>query len=210
VITRTSRLVLVIVIGMLLGGCRSEGAPVDNFSAAGGGAAGAPASGTGVAGSASGGAYAIPSRVSDINASYMTGVLAAIEHVRGDVRRDVYATQGFSTQSRDRLGDIYDGRLLDDEITIFSESSAQSHPDAKADPGDEVQRVERVVAATRSCVVVQTTDNTNAEFVTTTTIPGPPHVIALVAAPGNNGDNPTPWKIEMDVHVGDQGSDYRC
>jgi hypothetical protein len=55
--------------------------------------------------------------------AYFNDVLAKLNKVRGDVRRDVYATQSLSELSRQRLRDVYTDHQLPVAMKIWSDAS---------------------------------------------------------------------------------------
>jgi hypothetical protein len=126
--------------------------------------------------------------------AYVSAVLKELEHVRGDIRRDVFATHSMSQATYDRIDDIYDQRQGDIAKKIWSEASMKDHPDAQAIPGDEKLENIDVLDSKNGCVVLAAV-NDNSAVVRNPPTPRPKFVFEIRVLGLNNRDNPTPWKL---------------
>lgn len=144
-----------------------------------------------------------------ITPQYLDGVLVVIEHVRGDVRREVYSTQSFPLDARQKLADIYADPDLPDQLQIWSDSSMKSHPEARANPGDEVLTVNSIDQVTNDCIIFHATDD-NSAVVRNPLPPTPGWAYALLKVNGNNGPNTTHWKIGQDLPPSADDGKYSC
>jgi len=139
--------------------------------------------------------YAIPDV---IDAAYVNRVLAALEHVAGDVVRRIHATGQFTPDDLIPLRAIYNDPEFEIQTQLFAtlvgEASTQHSP-----PGDNLVSVRRLIAANPRCIYAQI------EIDATPTVLDPPpprttFVELQSTQPGADPSalNPTPWSVSVD------------
>lgn len=130
-----------------------------------------------------------------IDAEYVEGVLAALDHVQGEVVRRLVATGKLTATDRADLRAVF----ADPEYAIQVEGFAQLLADvdrAKRPPGDNVSSVVSVVSASRRCIYAETLVDVSATVVD----PPPPYRLFVALRPKARGAdpearNPTGWAI---------------
>jgi hypothetical protein len=127
--------------------------------------------------------------------AYVEAVVKHLEAVRGDVRREVYATQSMSQATYDRLADIYNGEQLDISQKIWSKASMEEHPDAIVHPGD-ARYLNFEILDTRPGCVVYIAESDNSTIMKSPTLPFPKFVFEIRTFEGDHRSNETPWKYE--------------
>jgi hypothetical protein len=142
--------------------------------------------------------------------AYVTAVLTELERVRGDIRRDVYATHSVSSATLQRLSDIYGPEQRIVAERIWTAASIKDHPDQKPVPPDSVIRVDEILDSSPECLVVKATDDSSGLFLTPktelTTV-----VFFLKQYDGDNRSNPTPWKYEVENKFRPERiAEYKC
>lgn len=132
------------------------------------------------------------------DATYINAVLVELERVRGDVRREVWATQSMSQATYDRIDDIYDQRQGDIAKRIWSTASMTEDPLRRTLPGDDVATVKQIFDTRRGCAVFSI-ESDNSAASDPPTRPNPVFVLEIRYYEGDNRSNPTPWKYDYEA-----------
>lgn len=131
--------------------------------------------------------------------AYVTAVVNQLFRIRGDIRRDVYATQSYSKASEDRIVDIYTDDQAVNARRVWSAASTKPHPESDPVPGNEKLLNVAIIDSKPGCLVL-TADNDNSAVLKTPTTPMPKFVVELHLRPTDNRTNPTPWKIAAETN----------
>jgi hypothetical protein len=132
-----------------------------------------------------------------IDDAYVNRVLAALEHVAGDVVRKVVATREFAMEDLIPVRAIYNDPEFEIQSKGFAGLVTFEETSVKKPPGDNVVVVEEVLAVREGCIHARVRRDASQ-----TLVEPPAPVTEFVELrpkqPGAdpNGLNPTPWAIE--------------
>lgn len=136
--------------------------------------------------------FAVPSTV---DAPYVERVLAELDRVQGDVVRSIVASRAYEPDAEVSVRAVFN----DPEFAVQSEVFRRLVADvdrARNPPGDNRSTVIAILAATPSCISVETEVDVSG----TALEPPPPYRVFVVLRPTQPGADPqdrnrTPWSI---------------
>lgn len=136
-----------------------------------------------------------------IDGPYLTAVLAALDQVDGDATRMIVAAKNLTPAAADYLNAIYSDEALKQEADGWFESLADDPQlgGVRSNPGDRRTVVERVIAASPTCVWLAVQRDYSARNVEA--VPTRIEYLALQPIDATNDPrklNPTPWMITID------------
>jgi hypothetical protein len=142
--------------------------------------------------------------------AYVEAVLKELFRIRGDIRRDVFATQSYSTITEQRIEDIYDERQAVGARRIWTNASTKTHPEALPVPGNEVARNIEILDSQLGCVVFAA-DNDNSAVLQTPNPTNPRLIMEIRSFPTDNRTNPTAWKWTYEAEFNaNKKANYTC
>jgi hypothetical protein len=130
--------------------------------------------------------------------AYVMAVQKSLDHVIGDVRRDVYGTQSMSQMTYDRLDDVYDEHQGEIAKKIWSKASMEPLDDVVMPPGDGKMSNFEILDSRPGCVVFAA-DTDNSSILKEPTRPMPRFVLEIRTYPGDHRSNLTPWKYDFEA-----------
>ncbi len=141
-----------------------------------------------------------------IDEAYLNAVLAALDEVDGQATRVIKATKRFPPEAADLLNAIYSDEEFDKQANAWLQTLAEDRDlvGLLADPGSRKTKVERVIAASPSCVWIEV--RRDYSQVATHATPGPLEYVALQPLDRSNDPqrhNPTAWMITIDGYRSD-------
>lgn len=136
-----------------------------------------------------------------IDEPYLNAVLAALDEVDGDATRAIYEAKRLTPEAADLLNAIYSDEALQLEADGWFASLADDLElkGIRPNPGDRRTVVDRVIAASPSCVWLEVRRDYSARNVERS--PSRPEYVALQPIDRSNDPrrvNPTPWMITVD------------
>ncbi len=163
----------------------------------GGRGAGAPAGGTVGRATTTTGLYDVPEVIDE---TYVNRVLAGLEAVEADAFRINMRTNSFPPESEDRMRAIYESDYwFEGAANAAIDQIREGFVPARADPGDVVLTVTRLVRTTPECILAVVTQDNSAVVV-----PGEERLVeywvGLVPtdlAKDPFGYNPTGWAYQL-------------
>lgn len=141
-----------------------------------------------------------------IDEAYLNGVLAALDDVYGEAVRIIVETKRFPPEAADRLNAVYGDEEFEHEANTWVQSLARDPElrNFRPEPGNRKTKVERIIAASPSCVwMAVRRDRSASNF-----DPGPDRIeyVALRPLDRSNdpkGVNPTRWMITTEGYRAD-------
>jgi hypothetical protein len=136
-----------------------------------------------------------------ITVAYVNAVFAVLNHINGDVSRNLITDDRVTVQDKTYLRAIYDNPLYGQEVVIAQQSLGENLQNVRHPPGDVITRVRRLLSASHSCVFVETQSNFSSVLID----PGPPAASEYFElAPKQPGIdpqhlNPTPWALRFNA-----------
>ena len=97
-----------------------------------------------------------------ITIPYVDAVFKVLEHLDGDVSRNLLATGRVTTTAKNYLRAIYNDPLYQQELTIAQQSITAETANVRKPPGDVVVSVLKIISKSPSCIFVSTTADYNA------------------------------------------------
>ena len=132
-----------------------------------------------------------------ITPAYVNAVFKVLNHINGDAVRAVVASHQISPLVERQLQAIYAGPLFAVEVKVFQQGLSSGLMNVKANPGDRVTVVRRLISTSPNCIFVETSSDLSAVEVK----PGPPAAseywqLTLKDSTEDPRDiNPTPWML---------------
>ena len=132
-----------------------------------------------------------------ITVPYVNAVFKVLEHLDGDVLRDLVASDRVTATSISYLRAIYNDPLYQQEVTIAHQTVSSLTANVRNPPGDIVLRVVKLWSTSSSCIFASTTSDYSAVLIKSGPSPASSY-FGLDLKPRSANDrrlNPTPWAI---------------
>jgi hypothetical protein len=147
--------------------------------------------------------YAIPAQIDE---AYVNKVMAALEHVQGDVVRKIFTARAFAQEDLVPLRAVFH----DPELSAQAQGFARlpSSADRARNPvGDNITTVVRLITVRADCIYVEVLRDYS-QTVIDAPAPSPAFVTLRPSQPGTDPRdlNPTPWSIDAER----QEDENRC
>jgi hypothetical protein len=135
-----------------------------------------------------------------ITVAYVDAVFAKLNHVYGEVGRQVAAARKLTVPAIEDLSSIYTIRLGSEEQLVFDDAVASGLPNLRRVPGDPITKVQKLIYASRSCIYAKVRTDSDPSLVHPVK-PSADEYIGLrrVAVGNGQGRNPTPWIFYFDI-----------
>jgi hypothetical protein len=136
-----------------------------------------------------------------ITAAYVNAVFAVLNHIYGNATRSLRASHAVTPQVKQDLRAIFNDPLYAQQIQAAKVSLNGAINNVRPDAGDGTTVVTEMIAATPSCVFVETKTNLSAVLVhPTPTAASEYYKLALKDSSTDPQDlNPTPWALAFNV-----------
>ncbi len=132
-----------------------------------------------------------------ITIPYVDAVFKVLEHIDGNVLRQLLQSRGITARITAELAAIYNQPLYSKEVAIAEQTLAGNMSNIIHPPGDVVMTVVRLISASPTCIFVATKANYDAVLKNPGKSPGSTY-FALEMKQDYSGDrslNSTPWSI---------------
>ena len=136
-----------------------------------------------------------------ITPAYVDAVFKVLEHVDGNASRELISAKAVTPEVLANIRAIYNDPLYSQEVQIAHQSLQGDLSNVRQPPGDVVVSVQRVIAASSTCVFVETSSDFSAVVYKPDT-PSASEYWELT--PKQSGDDPThlnrtPWALAFNV-----------
>lgn len=148
--------------------------------------------------------YAVPET---IDAAYIEKVMAALDHLYGDLARHVASSHQLDEEFHRYLVTLHGADSFDLEKQVWVKVAAEDFRLLRPHPGDAKTTVERIIVARPDCILFEAKRDFFAVF-NERGEPGPPRFVGLVPLPEDRNldrRNRTPWIITFDGRFKDGG-----
>ncbi len=132
-----------------------------------------------------------------ITIPYVDAVFKVLEHIDGNVLRQLLASRGINPSITSELRAIYNEPLYSQEVRIAEETVAGRTANIIDPPGDVVMNVIKLISASPVCIFVLTVPNYDAVLVKPGRPPGSTYfgLEHKQGGPATLSLNPTPWSF---------------
>jgi hypothetical protein len=134
-----------------------------------------------------------------IDAAYVARVMQALDHVYGNGVRHLAQVRTVDEEFLKHLVAIHNPRIYNLVQDLWVKTQAQGFAGLRADPGDPVTRVDKLLRADRECVLIEG-DRNLSPLHTADDLTNHHRFVALAplrADRNPGGLNPTPWAINF-------------
>lgn len=134
-----------------------------------------------------------------ITPAYVNAVFAVLNHINGNAVRALLAAGSVTPGVESELHAIYGPPLYSVELKVFQNGLSQGRSNLRNPVGDRRTTVREVLAASPSCLFVETISDLSAVEVTPSAHPASEYWELQPKAPSEDpGDlNPTPWILSF-------------
>lgn len=134
-----------------------------------------------------------------IDVAYVSRVMQALDHVYGDAVRHLARTRRVDEEFLKPLVAIHNPRIFGLVQDLWVKSQARDFGNLRAEPGDPVTRIDKLLRADRECVLVEGDRDVSGLFTRDDPTNHDRYVALTPLRPDRNPDgaNPTPWTINF-------------
>jgi hypothetical protein len=136
-----------------------------------------------------------------ITAAYVDAVFTILNHINGNVSRQLVHDHSLSSASFADLRAIFADPLFGTEVTLAKQSADGNMTNVRNPPGDVITRVNRLFVASDRCIFVET----SSDFRHVLLHPGPPaaseyyRLTPKKLSTDPSKINPTPWAFSFNA-----------
>lgn len=136
-----------------------------------------------------------------ITVAYVNAVFAVLNHINGDAVRALVAANQVTSTVRLYLRAVYNDPLYAEEVKIAQQSIDGSLSNVRQPPGDRTTRTNKLIAATKSCVFIETSTDLSRVLVHPTAEAASEYYTLTAKQPRVDPQhlNPTPWAISFNA-----------
>lgn len=141
--------------------------------------------------------YVVPSVITP---AYVNAVFRVLNHIEGDVSRELVAHDAVTPRALADLRALFNDPLYSKEVTIAQQSLAYLS-NVRRPPGDVVTTVVKIISASPTCIFVSTHSQFGAVVIKPVKAAASEYWVLKPKKVGNDPENinPTPWALSFNA-----------